>query len=249
MDHKLSYILHLGDNALILGQRLSEWCGHGPVLEQDMAMTNLSLDLIGQARSLYQLAADLDAKGKSEDDYAFLRDAIDFKSVLLVEQENGDFAKTVLRQFLFDAYNFHLYTALCNSSFKGLADIAQKSLKEIKYHLRWSSEWVIRLGDGTQESHARMVNALNELWPYTGELTTITDYEKAAFDEAVCPDPRSLVDPWNHEVTRVFSEAGLEKPVDVFMHKGGKEGVHTELLGYILAEMQFLQRAYPGQEW
>ena len=249
MTSKLKYILHLADNALILGHRLSEWCGHGPVLEQDMAMTNIALDLVGQSRNLYQLAASIDGKNKDEDHYAYFRDAIDYKNVLLVEQENGDFAQTVLRQFFYDAYNFHLYQHLLKSNEKELAAIAEKSIKEITYHLRWSAEWVIRLGDGTAESKKRLKDALENLWPYVGELFLAVDYEKEATEKGFGVDPASLKQDWEKEVKHIFAEAKIDTPEEAWMHKGGKVGIHTEKLGYILAEMQFLQRAYPGQKW
>ncbi len=249
MNYKLNYILHLADNALILGHRLSEWCGHGPVLEQDMALTNIALDLVGQSRSLYQLAASIQDEGKTEDDLAYFRDVIDFKNVLLVEQENGDFAQTILRQFLFDAYNFHLYQKLLKSSDKQLSAIAEKSLKEITYHLRWSSEWVIRLGDGTEESNRRINEAIEALWPYAGELFIPATYELEAVKEGLGVDSASLKELWSTEIKNVFDEANLEVPEESWVQKGGKNGIHTEKLGFLLAEMQFLQRAYPGQEW
>lgn len=246
---KLDYILHLADNALILGHRLSEWCGHGPVLEQDMAMTNIALDLVGQSRNLFQLAAEIDGQSKEEDHYAYFRDAIEFKNLLLVEQENGDFAKTVLRQFFYDAFNFHLYNHLLKSKEKDIAAIAEKSLKEITYHLRWSAEWVIRLGDGTEESKSRIEKALVELWPYTGEMFIPAEYEKEAAEEGYGINPESLKKDWDKEIAHVFAEAKINIPEEGWMHKGGKKGVHTEKLGFLLAEMQFLQRAYPGQKW
>jgi len=249
MNNKLSYILHLADNALILGHRLSEWCGHGPVLEQDMAMTNIALDLVGQSRSLYQLAAATEGKDKEEDHYAYFRDAIEFKNILLVEQDNGDFAKTVLRQFFYDAYNFHLYQHLLKSNESTIQAIVEKSLKEITYHLRWSAEWVIRLGDGTEESSKRIQQALDELWPYTGEMFIPADYEIEAAKEGYGVDPSILKDPWTEEIRKVFAEAKISIPEEAWMQKGGKTGLHTEKLGFILAEMQFLQRAYPGQKW
>lgn len=249
MDNSLAYILHLADNALILGQRLSEWCGHGPILEQDMAMTNISLDLVGQSRSLYQLAGEMEGKGRSEDDLAFLRVEIDYKNCLLVEQPNGDFAKTILRQFFYDAYNYHNYTVLLQSNNDQLKAIAEKSLKEITYHLKWSSEWVIRLGDGTDESLLRMKNAIMELWPFTGELLAPVDYEIEAAKSGLGVDLEKIKVNWIEEVNNIFGEAGLKVPERAWMQKGGKKGVHTEHLGFILADMQYLQRTYPGQKW
>jgi ring-1,2-phenylacetyl-CoA epoxidase subunit PaaC len=248
-DQLITYLLHLADDALILGHRNSEWCGHGPVLEQDIAITNISLDLIGQARNFYQYAAQLKGAGATEDSLAYLRDSREFRNCLLVEQPNGDWARTILRQFLFSAYQFYLYAELEKSADQQVAAIAEKSLKEVSYHLRWSSEWVIRLGDGTDESHKRMTNAVDELWRYTGELFIAADYESAVMSGAVAIDPSSVRLKWEQKVQDVFAEATLSYPKDVFMQTGGKEGKHTEHLGYILAELQFMQRAYPGSEW
>ena len=245
----LNYLLQLGDNALVLGQRLAEWCGHGPILEQDMAITNISLDLFGQTRNLFQYAAKVEGKGRTEDDLAFLRDAIHFKNVLLVELPNGDFGRTIVKQFLYDAYNFLNYTALLESTDKQLAAIAEKSLKEVTYHLRFSSEWMIRLGDGTEESHQRMQTALNDLWMYTGELFEMTEVEKELLKIDVSVDLEKLKTDWTKKVHEICNEATLKVPEDTWMQKGGKTGVHTENLGFLLADMQYLQRAYPGQEW
>lgn len=245
----LNYLLQLGDNALVLGQRLAEWCGHGPILEQDMAITNISLDLFGQTRNLFQYAAKVEGKGRTEDDLAFLRDAIHFKNVLLVELPNGDFGRTIVKQFLYDAYNFLNYTALLESTDKQLAAIAEKSLKEVTYHLRFSSEWMIRLGDGTEESHQRMQTALNDLWMYTGELFEMTEVEKELLKTGVSVDLEKLKTDWTKKVHEICNEATLKVPEDTWMQKGGKTGVHTENLGFLLADMQYLQRAYPGQEW
>ena len=248
-DHLYNFLLHLGDNALVLGHRLSEICGHGPILEQDMAMTNIALDLVGQSRNIFHYAARMKGGDTTEDTLAYLRDATAFKNVLLVEQKNGDFAKTILRQFLYDAYNYPLYKRLMNSSDKDLAAIAEKSIKEITYHLKWSSEWVIRLGDGTEESHKRMNSAIEDLWSYTGELFKYSDYEVSCHESGILPDLNGIAEEWNAEVKNIFAEAGLEIPEKAWSHDGGKRGVHSEHLGFLLAEMQFLQRAYPGQEW
>jgi ring-1,2-phenylacetyl-CoA epoxidase subunit PaaC len=255
-DPLIQYALHLADNALILGHRNSEWCGHGPVLEQDIAITNISLDLIGQARNFYQYAAKLingstnkPINNATEDSLAYLRDNREFKNCLLAEQSNGDWAKTTLRQFLFSSYQFYLYQELSNSRDEQLAAIAEKSLKEVTYHLRWSSEWVIRLGDGTEESHQRMMNAIDELWMYTGELFVATDYELVVAREGTGVDLSVIESKWKEKIKEVFSEATLPYPGKVFMQTGGKEGKHTEHLGYILAELQFMQRAYPNSEW
>lgn len=259
-DSLIKYTLHLADNSLILGQRNSEWCGHGPVLEQDIAITNISLDLIGQARSFYQYAAQLINKqskhsesevpplggfrGASEDSLAYLRTEREFKNCLLVEQPRGDWAQTVLRQFFFSSYQYYLYQYLQNNSDSTLAAIAEKSLKEVTYHLRWSSEWIIRLGDGTDESNKRINQANDELWRYTGEMFVAAPYETG-----LGIDVASLKYEWSQKVKTVFDEATLQVPEKVFMQTGGKTGVHTEHLGFILTELQYMQRAYPGAEW
>jgi ring-1,2-phenylacetyl-CoA epoxidase subunit PaaC len=247
----IEYILHLADNALILGHRNSEWTGHGPILEQDIALSNISLDLIGQARYLYQHAARLVSEGGrevTEDTLAYGRDSWDFRNCLLVEQENGDWGKTILRQFLLSAWQYYFYERLQQSRDRELAAVAEKSVKEVTYHLRWSSEWVIRLGDGTEESHKRMARALDELWKFTGELFVPAAYEVALISLGVAVDPEAVRGPWEEKVREVLSEA-LLAPGAVWMQTGGKEGRHTEHLGYLLAEMQFLQRAYPNCEW
>ena len=244
MSALIDYTLHLADNALLLGQRNSEWCGHGPILEQDIAITNISLDLIGQARSLYQYAAQLKADGSTEDSLAYLRTEREFKNCLLVEQPNGDWAQTILRQFLFSSYQYYLYNYLQSNSDKTIAAIAEKSLKEVSYHLRWSSECVIRLGDGTEESRNRMMTAIDELWRYTGELFIASPYETE-----LGIDLTSLKTEWDKKVNAVMEEATLPVPEKVFMQTGGKNGTHTEQLGYILADLQYMQRAYPGCEW
>jgi len=254
-----NYTLHLADNALILAQRNSEWCGHGPVLEQDIAITNISLDLIGQARSLYQYAAELKNENSgtgavTEDSLAYLRDVRAYKNCLLVEQPNGDWAQTILRQFFFSTYQFLLYQQLQKSTDITLAAIAEKSLKEVTYHVRWSSEWVIRLGDGTQESHDRLENALDELWMFTGEFFTPVGYEQEAVNAGFGVDVSTLKVEWEQRVNEIFAEATLPESAaagreGAWMQVGGKEGVHTEQLGFILAEMQYMQRAYPGAEW
>lgn len=244
MSALIDYTLHLADNALILGQRNSEWCGHGPILEQDIAITNISLDLIGQARSFYQYAAQLKADGSTEDSLAYLRTEREFKNCLLVEQPNGDWAQTMLRQFLFSNFQFHLYHYLLDSPDKTIAAIAEKSLKEVKYHLRWSSEWVIRLGDGTEESHSRMLTAIDEIWRYTGEL-----FIPATYEQESGIDVASLKNDWHNKVKAVFEEATLMVPENIYMQTGGKKGTHTEHLGYILSDLQYMQRAYPGSEW
>lgn len=241
------YLLRLGDNALILSQRLGEWCGHGPVLEEDIALTNVALDLLGQARLWLGYAGEL--VNRDEDQLAFLRDAGAFRNVLLVEQPNGDFAHTMARQFFFDSWHFLLLEKLCESSDERIRGIAAKSLKEVTYHLRRSTDWVIRLGDGTEESHARMQTAIADLWMYTGELFEMDAVEEEMRQSGVGCDLAALAAPWSAEIARVFSAATLEIPKQSWMQRGGKRGVHSEKLGYILAELQFLQRAYPGAKW
>ena len=260
---KVNYTLYLADSLLILGHRNSEWCGHGPVLEQDIAITNISLDLIGQARNFYQYAAQLINDDKvvsplteqiggevNEDSLAYLRDAHQFKNCLLAEQPNGDWAVTILRQFFFSVFQYLLYQQLQLSKDTQIAAIAEKALKEVTYHVRWSREWVIRLGDGTEESHKRMLKATDDLWMFTGELFTPASYEKEALAEGFGVDITLLKNGWLQNIKTVFEEATLPFPNEnAWMQTGGKEGKHTEYLGYILAEMQYLQRAYPGCEW
>jgi ring-1,2-phenylacetyl-CoA epoxidase subunit PaaC len=248
-DHLYQYTLRLADNALILGQRLGELCGHGPVLEQDIAMTNIALDLIGQSRMLYQYASDQKNDHSTEDDLAFLRKENAYKNFLLVEQPNGDFAHIVARQFYFDTHNYLNYQSLCHSKDKTLAAIAEKSLKEVTYHLRYSSEWVLRLGDGTQESHQRMQQAVDDLWSFTGEMFMMNETDSILLDAGISVDLPALKKSWLIKITHVLTEACLEVPAGNWMQKGGKEGFHTEYMGYILADLQYMQRTYPGQKW
>jgi ring-1,2-phenylacetyl-CoA epoxidase subunit PaaC len=242
MDNKTDYTLHLADTTLILSQRNSEWCGHGPILEQDIAITNISLDLIGQSRNFYQYAAAKIGGEATEDSLAYLRKEREFKNLLLVEQANGDWGQTILRQYLYSQFQYLLYEKLQQCDDEQLAAIAAKALKETSYHLRWSSEWVIRLGDGTAESNSRMLKAIDELWKYTGEM-----FVPAAYETIV--DVAALKNNWLEKVRNIFSEATLTIPENVFMQSGGKEGIHTEQLGYILTELQYVQRAYPDSEW
>lgn len=249
-DQLVDYVLHLADNALIVSQRNSEWCGHGPVLEQDIAITNISLDLVGQARNFYQYAATLTGNNATEDSLAYLRTEREFKNLLLVEQPVGDWAFTILRQFFFSSYQYLQYQQLQSSNDVQLAAIAEKALKEVIYHVRWSSEWVIRLGDGTDESKRRMLAAIEELWRFTGEFFMPAQYEKEAATKGYGTDNISLKQEWHEKVNSVFEEATLPLPKEgIYMQRGGKDGLHTEHLGYILAEMQYLQRTYPGCEW
>jgi ring-1,2-phenylacetyl-CoA epoxidase subunit PaaC len=266
------YALHLADNALVLGHRNSEWTGRGPILEQDIALSNIALDLIGQARYFYQHAARcinesgarLPDEGRplnegreahqgeaTEDSLAYGRDGWDFRNCLLVELGGGDWAKTILRQFFFSVFQAYYYERLQHSRDTELSAIAEKARKEVIYHLRWSSEWVIRLGDGTAESHHRMEQALDQLWKFTGELFIPADYERSLVLSGIAVDPELVRPLWEEKVGEVFREAQLSFPQTGggWMQTGGKQGRHTEDLGYLLAEMQFLQRAYPGCEW
>ncbi|MEL7123425.1 MAG: 1,2-phenylacetyl-CoA epoxidase subunit PaaC [Bacteroidota bacterium] len=243
------YTLQLADNALILGQRLSEWCGHGPVLEQDIALTNIALDLMGQARSLFEYAAKFEDKGRTEDSLAFLRIEREYKNVLLVEQANEDFAYTIVRQFLFDAFHFYQVEALLKSKDETLAAIAAKSIKEITYHLRFSSEWMIRLGDGTEISHHKIQEALDDLWMYTGEFFIPSTADLEMLEEGIAPDLETLKVKYYSKIDEILKRATLSKPEAEWMQEGGKKGMHSENMGFILAEMQYMQRAYPGLEW
>ncbi|MGI4874866.1 MAG: 1,2-phenylacetyl-CoA epoxidase subunit PaaC [Janthinobacterium lividum] len=244
------YVLQLADTSLVLGHRLSEWCGHGPILEQDLAMANIALDLLGEARSYYQYAAALEGQGRTEDDLAFLRMATGYRNPLLVEQPNGDFAYTVVRQFLFDTYHYHLLLALQSSPDAQLAAIAEKSVKEAAYHLKWSSEWVIRLGDGTPESRKRLDKAIATLWRYADELTMPTTTETALHNRGLLPDPAALLPAMAAHQTHVLAEATVPMPAGPgFRQAGGKTGRHSEHLGYLLAELQYMQRTYPGLTW
>ena len=250
MDDKVNYLLRLGDNCLILSQRLSQLCGKGPAMEEDMALSNVALDLLGQTRLWLGYAGELEGKQRDPDRLAFLRDAHEFKNCLLTEQQNGDYAVTIMRQFYFDTYHYFLLRGLCGASDARVAQVAEKSLKEVTYHLRRSGDLVVRLGDGTAESRARMQAAADRLWPYTGELFEYDEVERAMLAEGIAPDPVALRADWLAHVAEVFDEATLTRPSpEAWMQKGGKQGRHTEHLGFLLAEMQFLQRAYPGAQW
>lgn len=248
-DALFQFLLRLGDNTLILGHRVSEWCGHSPVLEEDIALANTALDLIGQTRFWLGLAGEIEGKGRSADDLAYRRDAWDFRNVLLVERPNGDFGQTLMRQFLFDAWHFDMLSALSTSSDARVAEIAAKAVKEVAYHLERSRDLVIRLGDGTGESRRRMQAALDDCLPYAGEMFLSDATDTAMAEAGIAPDPGSLRAGWDATVSQTLRDATLTAPKDVYVHKGGRDGVHTEHLGYILAEMQFLQRAYPDAVW
>ncbi|NTJ68066.1 phenylacetate-CoA oxygenase subunit PaaC [Agrobacterium rhizogenes] len=245
----VEFLLRIGDNALILGHRVSEWCGRGPALEEDIALANTALDLIGQTQLWLGLAGEVEGKGRSADNLAYLRDGYEFRNILLVERPNGDFGKTLMRQFLFDVWHYLLLEALKASTDRRIAEIAEKTFKEVSYHLDRSRDLIIRLGDGTAESHCRMQEALDDLWPFTGEMFVGDATDAALVKTGVIPEPQSLKPGWDELVSDALVEATLKRPADGFMHKGGRRGVHTEHLGYILAELQFLQRAYPGATW
>jgi ring-1,2-phenylacetyl-CoA epoxidase subunit PaaC len=250
VDDKVNYLLRLGDNALILSQQLSQLCGKGPAMEEDMALTNVALDLLGQTRLWLGYAGELEGKGRDEDQLAFLRDAHDFKNCLLLEQPNGNYADTMVRQFYFDTWHYFLLQGLCQSADPRIVDVAEKSLKEVTYHLRRSGDLVVRMGDGSAESHAKTQAAVNRLWAYTGEMFNYDGVDLAMVAAGVAPAAAGLRAQWLEHVGEIFAEATLALPApDAWMQKGGKQGTHTEHLGFILAEMQFLQRAYPGSEW
>lgn len=248
-DTRLRYVLRLADTSLILGQRLSEWVGHAPALEEDLGLANIALDLIGQARLLLSYASEIEGRGRSEDELAFLRDAPEFLNLTLVEQPNGGFGRTIVRQLLASAFQLELYTALQNCADRRLAEIAAKALKETAYHFRYSAGWVVRLGDGTADSHARVQTALDELWPFTAELFASDSIDEAMAAAEATPRAAGLMAAWSARIDAVLTEATLTRPADSVFPWHGKVGIHTEHLGYLLAEMQFLQRAYPGCAW
>lgn len=249
MKALFEYLLRLGDDSLILGHRMSEWCGHGPILEEDIAMTNIALDLVGQATTILNYAGETEGTGRDGDALAFLRFDRDYRNLLLVEQPNGDFGMTMMRQFLFDAYRKPLFEKLQFSSDKHLAAIAEKSLKETRYHLKHSSEWVIRLGDGTDESHERIQEALDTLWRYTPELFYQDEVDAELVKNGIIPNNSDVEIEWRKTVNSVLEEATLKVPTNNWKQEGGRKGMHSEHLGYILAEMQYMQRAYPNMEW
>ena len=243
------YLLRLGDGALILGHRLSEWCGHGPVLEEDIAMSNIALDLVGQATLWLERAAEVEGAGRTADDLAYRRDVPDWRNPLLVEQPNGDFADTMARQFLFDCFHQALLDRLRQSTDEAVAAIAEKALKEVRYHRRHSGGWLIRLGDGTAESRERMQAALDRMWGYTGELFEGDAVDAAIADQGIGPDPADLRTEWDGAVDAVLARATLKRPASAWSVAGGRRGYHSEHLGFLLAEMQFLPRAYPDAVW
>ena len=243
------YLLRLGDTSLVLGQRLAEWVGHSPALEEDLGLANLSLDLIGQARLLLSYAGELEGQGRGEDALAFLRDAPAFLNLTLAEQPNGDFGRTIVRQCLLDAWQLEVYAALADSTDARLASIAAKAIKETRYHWRFSSGWLVRLGDGTEESHRRVQEPLNELWRFTTELFAADEVEDEVAAAGIAPRLTELQPRWSARIDEVLQEATLVRPAAIPYQWHGKRGVHTEHLGHMLAEMQHLQRTYPGAQW
>ncbi len=246
---ELQYLLRIGDSSLILGQRLSEWCGHGPILEEDIALANVALDLIGQARLLLTAAAEFEGAGRDEDALAFSRPENQYRNVTLVELPNGDFARTMLRNFLFAAFQAPLWEGLRRSSHAQLAAIAAKSAKETRYHVRHAADWTVRLGDGTDESKQRMQQALDYLWPYTNELFAPTAEDDAVSDAGFGVAWASLQPAWEEAVLPVLGEAGLKVPARTAFLSSGKSGRHSEHMGHLLSELQYLQRTYPGNQW
>ena len=244
------YCLRLGDTSLILGQRLGEWCGHAPILEEDIALSNIALDLIGQARIIYQYAAQVEGKGQNEDKLAYHRDARQYKNLLMAEQPNGDYAMTIARQFFLSVYNFHLYSALAKSKDADIAAFAAKSVKEVAYHVRHSSDWMLRLGDGTVESHKRIQDAVNDLWYFVDDMFDADEVDAVLLKAGIAADMKLVKAQWETTISDILKKATLTIPeVNNFMRLGSRQGNHTEHLGYILAELQFLPRAYPDATW
>ena len=246
-QHLHDFFLQMGDNSIVLGHRISEWCGHGPQLEQDIALANIALDHVGQARMYYQLAATVD-EGKTEDSYPFTRDVTEFKNLLLLEHENVDFGYTMARSFYFDHFHLLLLEQIIQSDHTELSQIAAQAIKEVKYHVRYSSEWIKRLGDGTEESHKRISKALQDLYVFTGEFFKPSKADNYVL-ETFKIDINTLQDKWKDRISEILTEATLAMPISDWFQNGGKNGIHTEKLGFLLAEMQFMQRAYPEMEW
>jgi ring-1,2-phenylacetyl-CoA epoxidase subunit PaaC len=246
---KFEYILRLADDALIIGQRLSEWCGHGPVLEEDIALSNTSLDYIGQATNLFKYASELESAGRDEDAIAFVREETEYKNLLLLELPNGDYANTIARQFFYSVYMHLFLEKQCGVQDEFLSGYAAKSIKEVRYHMQHATDWMLRLGDGTEESHQRMQAAVNHLWSYTGEMFLMDETDRSAFDARYGVDKSVLKSAWNSMVAEVLKQATLDLPEDGWGHSGGRSGKHTEHMGFLLAELQYLQRTYPGAKW
>jgi ring-1,2-phenylacetyl-CoA epoxidase subunit PaaC len=243
------YVLRLGDLSLVLGQRLGEWVGHAPALEEDLGLANVALDMIGQARLLLTYAGEIEGRGRGEDELAFMREHRDYMNVILVEQPNGDFAQTIVRQVLIDAFQLELFERMTSSTDRRLAAIAAKSVKETRYHLRYSGGWLVRLGDGTDESHSRTEAALQRLWPYTVELFAEDELDRVMSDNGIAPRLSEVKSAWSARIDELLSEATLVRPQDRAHAWHGKRGQHSEHLGYLLAEMQHMQRTYPGARW
>jgi len=248
MSNLLNYTLRIADNAMILGQRMSQWCSNGPTLEEDIAMVNISLDLFGQANGFYEYASSVDGT-KSADDFAFLRSEREYLNNLIVEQKNGHFGDTIVRNFLFDVYTVLFYTKLGKSKDEILSALGSKSLKEAKYHLRHSSNWLIRLGDGTQESKGKIQKSLNNIWMFTGNLFEMDVLDSEMASAGIGVDNIALKSDWDKKVNEILDKAKLSRPKDAYMQTGSKNGIHTEHLGHLLSEMQYLQRAHPNAKW
>lgn len=244
-----NYCLRLGDSSLVLGQRMSEWCSNGPILEEDIAMTNVALDLIGQSRTMLTYAGKIEGKGRTEDDFAYKRTEREYFNTLLSERPNGHFGDTIARNFLHTAFFYHLFKALSNSKDEMIAAHAVKSLKEVTYHLRHSAEWLVRLGDGTEESHEKAQKSLNDLWEFTGDLFEMNEVDELLIKEGIAVDLNDVKKEWLKTVNEVLDRATLSLPEDAYMHSGRLNAVHSEYLGHLLAEMQFLPRAYPDAKW
>jgi len=245
----INYSLRLGDSALILGQRMAEWCSNGPILEEDIALSNIGLDLFGQSRTMLSYAGELEGKGRTEDDLAFKRTEREYYNVLLSELPNGHFGDTVARNFLHSAFFYHLYKALTTSKNDMIAAHAAKSIKEITYHLRHSAEWMVRLGDGTQESHEKIQQSLELVWPFTGDLFEMNEVDALLIKEGIAVDLNTIKPLWDATINEVLERATLQRPEDGYMHSGRLNALHTEYLGHMLGDMQYMQRTYPNCEW
>ncbi|MEN8839263.1 MAG: 1,2-phenylacetyl-CoA epoxidase subunit PaaC [Flavobacteriales bacterium] len=248
-DNIIHFLYRLGDNSLITGQRLAEWCSKGPTLEEDVALTNISLDNFGQARMIFSHLAEIENKGKTEDDYAFGRNEREFFNALIVERPNGHFGDTIAKGFLFDAFQLHFYQELTKSSNEFLAGLAAKSLKEVQYHVRHSGEWVVRLGDGTEESKEKIQESINTMWEFTGDMFATNEAIDSLTKEGIAPDYAVIKEKWTKTVEEVLYRATLKKPEDCYMQQGSLTGLHSEFLGHLLGDMQYLQRAYPDAKW
>ena len=243
------YLVRLGDDRLVLGHRLSEWCGHGPILEEDIALANIALDLVGQANLFLEQAGKAEGEGRDQDALAYFRDVVDYRNVLMAELPKGDFGFTITRQFFFSVFNYLQMEALQGSKHADVAGIAAKAVKEAKYHVRHSADWMIKLGDGTAESHDRVQNAVDELWRYTGEMFIADDVDRAAASEGLGVDPSTLETAWRAHIDDVMRRATLRLPDVKYMQRGGRDGKHTEHLGHMLSEMQIVARSYPDGKW